>query len=461
MKQRDELERLSGAGRFLEAAQLAERVALRAEAARLYERAGERLPAAMIFRDLGMFTDGLRAALGVPASHPGYGGAARLVIGMAASLRLMSQEIESFLAAYLEQPPASLEDRDAFFLLGQLYEVLSYTNHALELFHRVARSDSLHPVHAHLRAAQNATPQHTLESVAGRGDFQEVRRRLAASPASTLQPWGLSPGQVIADRYRVQRLLGEGGSASVYAVLDTALGEAVALKLFTHSAQDSTLEARFRREVSLARQLVHKNIVRLFDLGRHGEQGFLTMELIDGTHLGVVIEEHKLDDRKKRELLLQALDGLECAHENRVLHRDIKPENMFVTSAGVLKIADFGLAKRAEDQSITVSGSLGGTPYYISPEQMMNLRTADHRSDLYSLGIVAYELFAGVRPFESSNVTELLLMQLQATAEPLRSHRPELPQALEDMIAKLLAKAREDRFQSCREVSTALRAIAL
>jgi len=132
-----------------------------------------------------------------------------------------------------------------------------------------------------------------------------------------------------------------------------------------------------------------------------------------------------------------------------------------VTSGQVLKIADFGIAKRADDQPITVSGTLGGTPYYISPDQIMSLRDADHRSDLYSLGIVAYELFANERPYESENLTQLLLMHLEATPVPLRQRRPELPEALDAIVLKLLAKRPDERFQNCAQVTQALRDVAL
>jgi serine/threonine-protein kinase len=127
----------------------------------------------------------------------------------------------------------------------------------------------------------------------------------------------------------------------------------------------------------------------------------------------------------------------------------------------MVKVTDFGMAKQPGDVSVTMTGSMGGTPYYMSPEQITDFRNADHRADLYALGVVAYELFAGELPFESSALTDLLLMHLERAPEPLRAHRSDIPPALEALVLKLLAKRREERFQSCEEVAEALRAVTL
>jgi serine/threonine-protein kinase len=169
----------------------------------------------------------------------------------------------------------------------------------------------------------------------------------------------------------------------------------------------------------------------------------------------------RLDDAQKKQLLLQALDGLGYAHSQRIVHRDIKPENLFVTRAGQLKIADFGIAKGVADPSITQSGSMGGTPYYISPEQITDFRNVDYRTDMYALGVLAYELFTGRVPFDHPSLTQLLLAHLEAPPTPMRAFRPELPEALDALVLRLLQKVPRDRFESCAETRDALARIEL
>jgi serine/threonine-protein kinase len=242
----------------------------------------------------------------------------------------------------------------------------------------------------------------------------------------------------------------------VYRALDLELQELVALKLMHCFGRDGGAAARFRREVSLARSLGHPGIVRIYDLGQHEELPFFTMELIEGLDLARYLERHQVSLEQGRDFLLQALDALAFAHAQRVVHRDIKPENMFVSTSGELKLADFGLAKGPSSPALTLNGIAGGTPDYMSPEQINDLRSADHRSDLYSLGAVAYELFTGKLPFEADALTSLLLMHLEKTPRPMRALRPELPRELDVFVLKLLAKRREDRFQSASEARQAL-----
>jgi serine/threonine-protein kinase len=185
------------------------------------------------------------------------------------------------------------------------------------------------------------------------------------------------------------------------------------------------------------------------------------MELLQGQDLRSLMEHHALTLKQKRDLILQALEGLGYAHAQQVVHRDVKPENLFVTVQGVLKVADFGFAKQFGVNSITMTGSMGGTPYYMSPEQITDLRNADHRSDLYAIGAVAYELFAGQVPFETEGLTQLLLMHLEKIPPSMRSLRPELPPQLDTIVLRLLSKQREQRFQTCAEVAHALKGVAL
>lgn len=414
----------------------------------LAQRAGAR-PAAALALLLQMDLD-----------HASYPACARLVIALSAELRTINQRCEDFLAPYLARTLTASEDLDALFLLGQLYEVLQYTSHAQELFVRVAKLDPYHPVHAHMRrSAPQQLAERTLEAQVSGKELRALRKLVREAKPLVTNP--LQPGMMIAERYRVLRLLGHGSSASVYAAIDDTNRRTVALKLFQLSAHDPHQERRFRREVEVARKLSHPNIVQVLDAGSHRGRWYLTMELIEGPDLSMLLERRATDTVKSRQLLLQILRGLGHAHERGVVHRDLKPENMLLDAHGTLKLTDFGIAKALDASAITATGSMGGTPHYVSPEQITDLRSADQRSDLYSLGVIAYELFTGQCPFDAGTVTELLLMHLNLEPQPMRALRTDLPEALDRLVLKLLSKRREDRYQSCSEVASALEALTL
>lgn len=428
-------------------------------AATIYESAREAVDAARLLREAGDMPKALRVALQVPASAPQYAAAARLVIAVCATRRGVDQEVEDFLAPYLEATPESLLDQDAFFLLGQLYEVLDYSGMSQWLFQRLAKQNPLHPVHVHLRLNQKPIDQATIETQASNSDLNAVRQMLSgAGPRQSADSFEF--GTVIAGRYILQNLIGCGASAAVYDARDTLDGKQLALKISSFTSKDLLATRRFRREATLATKLVHPNIVRVYDIGQDRGHSFLAMELVVGRPLDVAISEG-VDDpsvRGKCELLLQALAGLTCAHAHGVVHRDIKPENMLISKQGVLKLTDFGLAKGQGEDRITASGVMGGTPSYISPEQILDIYRADARSDLYSLGIVAYELFAGCCPFEASALTQLLVQHLNEEPSPLRSHAPSVPEPVERWVLRLLRKKPDERFGGSAEAAAALRA---
>jgi len=447
-------------GRHLEAAQLARALNRRAQAAQLFERAGEFFEAAVAHRESGQASLALLAATQVQASDPCYFAAARLAIELSAALRLVRQETDEFLEPYLRHSPTSREDLEAWFLLAQIYEVHEYTRQAIALYRRVATADPTHAAAGRLRLAEDAARKQATCEIAASVEDVRAARKLAVKPLlEHVGPRLPRPGTLLSGRYRVVRLLGTGSTSAVLQVHDQKLEEDVALKLLDSAQRDAMLDARFRREVSLARRLSHPNIVRLYDLGEHEGQSFLTMELLDGNDLA-----HYDGPRTKGvilQLLLQALAGLGYAHAHHVVHRDIKPENLFLTREGVLKIADFGIAKTLGDARITRAGSMGGTPYYMSPEQITDFGGADYRTDLYALGIVAYELFTGQVPFDAPGLTQILLQHLETAPASMRTLRPGLPEELDRIVLKLLHKAREDRYQGCEQVERALREIDL
>jgi eukaryotic-like serine/threonine-protein kinase len=272
---------------------------------------------------------------------------------------------------------------------------------------------------------------------------------LTGVPASREE---IKPGNLVAKRYQIQEKLGEGGMAVVYKATDLELNEVIALKVFTAGAEDAQLLARFKRELTLSRQLVHPNIVRLYDIGTHHGHKFITMELLTGTDLHARMKV-RLEPVRAIHYLVEACAGLNAVHERGVVHRDIKPSNFFVTTEDVLKVMDFGIAKgEALAERLTISGFLAGTPLYMSPDQINHFGSVTHLSDLYSLGVVAYELFTGSVPFYHNEMGTLLMMHLSQPPEPPRAKNPQIPDELESIILQLLEKDPARRIQSCREL---------
>ncbi len=278
-------------------------------------------------------------------------------------------------------------------------------------------------------------------------------------PAPEQSGLDLSAGSVIGDRYKLEKQIGQGGTASVYRVQDLELEETVALKVFTVVIDDPDLIRRFKQEMSVARQLSHPNIVRLHDIGMHRGFRFLTMELLSGTDLAGTLAKARPSLVKAMDYLTQACNGLQLAHERGIVHRDVKPENFFVTEKGVLKVMDFGIAKSSQAQKRTQQGFIAGTPPYMSPEQISGFADVTHLADLYSLGIVAYEMFTGELPFMHEEMMPLLMMHLTQTPTPPSERNPKIPPALNDLVLRLLEKDPKMRLQSCRELSDELQRI--
>jgi len=286
------------------------------------------------------------------------------------------------------------------------------------------------------------------------GAAQAAPSAPAAAPGS--EGLDLSTGSVIADRYRLEKQIGQGGTASVFRALDLELEEIVAIKVFTVVIDDPDLIRRFKQELSVARQLSHPNIVRLHDIGMHNGYRFLTMELLPGTDLSSVLEKGRPSMVKALDYLTQSCNGLQLAHERGIVHRDVKPENFFVTEKGILKVMDFGIAKNAQAQKRTQAGFIAGTPPYMSPEQISGFADVTHLADIYSLGIVAYEMFTGELPFIHAEMMPLLMMHLTQPPTPPSERNPKIPAALNDVILRLLEKDPTMRIQSCKELADEL-----
>jgi serine/threonine-protein kinase len=272
--------------------------------------------------------------------------------------------------------------------------------------------------------------------------------------ASGVLAQSFAPGVVLAKRYRLEELIGKGGMSLVYRATDMELSDTVALKIFTQPTNEDAL-ARFKQEVLLARQLIHRNVVRVYDLGTALGARFLTMELLLGEDLHTKMV-HGLTLRQGIDYLIQACAGLEAAHQVGVIHRDVKPENLFVTKENVVKVTDFGIAKQGSQQGLTVAGMVVGTPEYMAPEQAHGHMTVTPKADLYSLGIILYYLTTGQLPFRHSELVPLLMMQVTQRPEAPRKWNPSLPQDVEDLVLSMLEKEPNLRPASARAVGERL-----
>jgi eukaryotic-like serine/threonine-protein kinase len=266
--------------------------------------------------------------------------------------------------------------------------------------------------------------------------------------------------ELIAGRYELGRQLGIGGMSTVQLALDQRLERHVAVKLLAeHLADDPSFVSRFRREALAAARLVHPNVVQVFDFGFDEAAGrhFIVMEHVPGRSCAELLRERgQLDVEEAVEIVAQACRGLEYAHRNGVVHRDVKPGNLLVTDDGGVKLADFGIAKATEQSSITQVGSVLGTAAYLAPEQARG-EEAGPRADLYSLGVVAYQLLTGRLPYEATSLSELALKQQREAPLRLEHLNPAVPPELAQAITLALAIEPAARPASAVELERAIR----
>jgi eukaryotic-like serine/threonine-protein kinase len=266
----------------------------------------------------------------------------------------------------------------------------------------------------------------------------------------------------IGGRYRIDRRLGAGGMSTVFLAIDTVLEREVAVKLLAeHLADDEVFVMRFRHEALAAARLQHPNIVQVFDSGQDegSHRHYIVMEYVDGPSCSDLLREHGqlgIDDTVR--IIVEACHGLDYAHRAGVVHRDVKPGNLLISNeTGAVKLADFGIAKAAEQTRVTQVGSVLGTAAYLSPEQAQG-QEAGPSSDIYSLGVCAYQLITGRLPYEYSSLTELALKQQNEGFEPIRQFRREVPEELDRAIQLCLSRDPDCRFGSALELAEALEA---
>ena len=262
-------------------------------------------------------------------------------------------------------------------------------------------------------------------------------------------------------RYKVVELIGEGSMAEVYKAYDPEIDRTLALKMLKEEwCRDEEYVGRFMREAKAAGAFSHPNIVTVYDIGKIDSRPYIIIELIDGTPLGDAMEPGKpMSLKEVMSIGIQLAEALDYAHQRGVVHRDVKPSNILVLPEdGSIKIADFGIAHIDDPNSAqqTQVGTVLGTPQYMSPEQVMGQKV-DGRSDLFSLGVILYQLCTGQRPFDGDTMATLLFKITKEDPQPVSEIDASLPTGMQHIIGKLLAKAPERRFQSGAELAKALR----
>ncbi len=285
------------------------------------------------------------------------------------------------------------------------------------------------------------------------------RSQTELAPATPRIPQGTVPiderPALVAERYEIIGLLGSGAMGAVYRAKDLELDEMVALKVLkSELARSSGMLERFRREVKLARKVTHRNVARTFDIGEHRGERFLTMELIEGEMLGARIErEGRLVPKEAVPIAMDVASGLAAAHEAGVLHRDLKPENVILARDGRAVITDFGIARALT--SPTSTATFVGTPGYMAPEQVEGL-DLDARADLYALGAMLFELLTGRMPWTGESVIAIAAARLLHPPPDVRTVVAELPETLANVVLKLMARRREDRYANAAAARDAL-----
>ena len=294
----------------------------------------------------------------------------------------------------------------------------------------------------------------TLNDAETREDWT-IAPQPASSAQSSVPPSDeLAPGTLLAGRYEILQLLGHGGMGSVYKARDKELDRLVALKLIRPElARNPQMLLRFKQELILARQVTHKNVIRIFDLGQSDGIKFITMDFVEGKDLRALLQERgRFPPNEAARIMLQICRALEAAHAEHVIHRDLKPQNIMLDQRGRVFVMDFGIARSAHLPGMTQTGALVGTPEYMSPEQARGEKL-DERSDIFSLGVIFYEILTGKSPYPSDAPLATLWKRMQERVTPPSQLEPTMPSELNDIVLKALEIEPENRFARAREMA--------
>ncbi|MCU1296133.1 MAG: Serine/threonine-protein kinase PknB [Acidobacteriaceae bacterium] len=298
--------------------------------------------------------------------------------------------------------------------------------------------------------ASDATLENVDDTVV---DTIQTFRAPGRGPARLQNVPVLQTGEVRAGRYEILQLLGEGGMGAVYKAMDHELDRPVALKLIRPElAANPSILARFKQELLLAHQVTHKNVIRIYDLGDDDGVKFITMEFVEGQDLrSLILERKKFPPNDAVEIIQQVCRALEAAHSVGIIHRDLKPQNVMRDRTGRILVMDFGLARTFAGDGMTQTGALVGTMEYMSPEQAL-AKDLDQRSDLFTLGLIFYELLAGVTPFKAESAVASLIKRNQERAVPLSDHDGTIPPALSNIVSKCLERDPDLRYQNAGDL---------
>lgn len=260
-------------------------------------------------------------------------------------------------------------------------------------------------------------------------------------------------GQKINDRYQIIKTIGEGGMANVYLAYDTILDRNVAVKVLRGDlATDEKFVRRFQREALSASSLSHPNIVEVYDVGEDNGSYFIVMEYIEGKHLKQLLKKRgNLTLTEVVDIMLQITDGMSAAHDSYIIHRDIKPQNIMILENGLIKITDFGIAMALNSTQLTQTNSVMGSVHYLPPEQASG-KGATIQSDVYSMGILMYELLTGQLPFRGDNAVEIALKHIKEPFPSIRETLPNIPQSIENIIMRATAKNVKNRYVDAKEM---------
>ena len=268
-----------------------------------------------------------------------------------------------------------------------------------------------------------------------------------------------TPGTVLGQRYEIVQVLGRGGMGAVYKARDREVDRIVALKVIRPDlAGNAAMLDRFKQELVLSHQVTHKNVVRIYDLGEADGVKFITMEYIEGSDLrSIILEKKSFSPAEAVEIMLQVCRALEAVHTVGVIHRDLKPQNIMRDNQGRVVVMDFGLARLVESNGMTQTGALVGTMEYMSPEQALGSQL-DQRSDLFTLGLIFYELLTGKMPFAADSALASLIRRTQERAIPVTQHDKSIPASLANIVAKCMERDPKLRYQSCTQLLNDLEA---
>jgi tetratricopeptide (TPR) repeat protein len=406
------------------------------KAAKLFLRNREYMKAADIYDELGEMENYIRVLQRVPEKSSLYIQACFL-LGKAFAEKKFYSLAEKKLLRAIDVEDINEDNIEYYYLLGFVYEELNKVDQAREMYETVLSYDFKY------------------KDVAQRIEGLKSRPSLISThdiDTALLDRIRATRGSVIANRYEIRREIGQGGMGKVYLVYDKELDEHVALKLLIpYLAGDDDQVKRFTREIKISRKINHPNVIRVFDLGEWEKIKFITMEYIEGGNLQDWMNEHPEDLEGRISLTLQVCSGLDAAHKLEIIHRDIKPQNILIDKGKTAKIVDFGIARSLEITTKTIDGRITGTPEYMSPEQIKGHKP-DKRSDIYSLGLVMYQLFSGRLPFDTQNIGQLLLAHLHENPSSPRKLNPKIPKWMEKVILSAMEKDTSKRYQSTEEI---------